>query len=155
MCQDRGSHLVGQPEAGQVKLGPEEIRPFHQFLPSRLASLASTTIAAASSAEVAIRARARFVDVDGSTIEFNSIELLNRPHPCIMVHLNKGEAARATRIPIGYYGSRSHFSDLRKQIGKLIFCRAVRQVSNEYSHVSPRNSVKRNSFDYPGGSQAA
>jgi hypothetical protein len=113
-------------------------------LPSRLSTLAATTAAAtavtattaaATAAEsTTLRARARFVDVDRATVQLVAVELLYGLSRSVAVHLDERESARAASIPVGYDCSRLYLSGLRKQIGKLILSRLVRQVSNKYSH---------------------
>jgi hypothetical protein len=112
-------------------------------LPSRLATLAATTAAAptvtaataaAAAKPTTLRARARFVDIDRATVQLVTVELLYGLSRSVAVHLDERESARAASIPVGYDCSRLYLSGLRKQIGQLILCRLVRQVSNKYSH---------------------
>jgi hypothetical protein len=115
-------------------------------LPARLAALAAAAATATSpaitasassttsAAKAALRARARFVDVERAAIEVVAVESLDSFSRRVRFHFDECEAARATRISIRHYRGRLHLPNFRKEVGKLILCRLIRQVSYEYSH---------------------
>src|SRR5581483_5165106 len=94
----------------------------------------TATATAATAAKAALSARPRLVDVDRPTVELGAVEALDGLVAGVRVHLDEGEAARATGLTIRDDGSRLDRANLRKQIGQLIFCRRVRQIPYEYSH---------------------
>jgi hypothetical protein len=63
-----------------------------------------------------------------------TVKPLDCLHSRVAIHFDEGEASRTTRLAVSDYGGRLYRSDLREQVGKLIFCRLIRQVSYEYSH---------------------
>jgi hypothetical protein len=107
-----------------------------ELLPSRLAPLAAAASAAVSApaARAALRARARFVDIDRAAVQLVAVELLDSLGRRRRFHFDKRETARATRISIRHYSGGFYRSNFRKQIGKLILRRLVRQVTYKYSH---------------------
>jgi hypothetical protein len=109
------------------------------WLPTRLATLASTTAAAWPSAAspaakaTALGPGARFVDVDIATVQLNTVETLDGLGCRLALHFDESEASRTPGIPVGHDGGRLHFAYLRKEIAELIFRRLIRQISDEYS----------------------
>jgi hypothetical protein len=107
------------------------------------ASTASTTPAAASVAAAAAAGSlfpwTRFIYSQSPSVKLSAIQLSNGFVSILITHLYETKPLRAAGVPICDYVCRRYFANLAEQIGQIILCRLIRQISNIDSlrHVSP------------------
>src|SRR5688572_1619312 len=95
------------------------------------AAAAAITAKATSTTAATIFAWASFVDFQGASGNFFSVELLNRRSRFVVCrHFDEGEAFRLSSVPILDHAGRFNRSDLSKQLLQILAGSLEGEVSN-------------------------
>ena len=102
------------------------------FRPASIAAVSTAAIVAkATSASGAVLAGFGFIDFQGATADFLTIELLNRRCGFFLAgHFDEGKASRASRIAVFHDTGRLNRSSLTKQLLELLVGGLESEVSN-------------------------
>jgi hypothetical protein len=93
------------------------------------AAIASPT--AVTTATRTIFARARFVNGQGTAVDFVTVEAANSFLRLFFGrHFDKPEPFGATRLTVGNHGGFRNFTDLFEQGAKIVFRRTIRKIAN-------------------------
>jgi hypothetical protein len=95
-----------------------------------VATATATAAARTSTAATAAGLVLSLVDTQRTTAHVLAVQALNGAGRIGLVHLDKSEAARTTRIAIGRQGDGLNSTVLREQRADVRFARSKRQVSN-------------------------
>ena len=105
-----------------------------------IATAAATTAATAATAAAAFFAGPGFVDGQRSIVEVFAIQCVDCRTSASIIHLDKGEAAWATRLSISDQVNALHFTMLAEVLAKIIFACRVGEIPHIDAH--HRNEIR-------------